>query len=183
MIKNKIGLKGKVMWTVYDENGNIKRYPQNWYQKLFGWQGNLMQGVNHNIVTDQGDALIADLLAHSPARQKVDNTNGRMTVGTGWTGSSPKTNTACNTATGSAEALDATYPVLKGSWGAANDNVIVYKCTFDAGDLNATSPAIDEVALHNTTVDNLAYAQITPEIPVASSDTLAITWEITLLGA
>jgi hypothetical protein len=183
MIKNKIGLKGKVTAIVYTRDGEIKRFPQNWFQRLFGLKGNQMIVVNHNIVTDQGDALIADLMATTPARQKLDNTNGRMTVGTGWTGTTPKTNTACNTPTGSAEALDATYPVLKGAFSAANDNVIIYKSTFEAGDLNATSPAIDEVALHNTTVDNLAYAQITPEIPVASSDTLAITWEITLLGA
>jgi hypothetical protein len=183
MIKNKAILKGKVTAIVYDKDGNIKRFPQNWLQKLLGLPGREMVVVNHNIVTDQGDALIADILATTPARQKVDNTNGRMTVGTGWTGTTPKTNTACNTPTGSAEAMDATYPVLKGTWGNANDNVITYKSTWEAGDLNATSPAIDEVALHNTTVDNLAYAQITPEIPVASSDTLAVTWEITVLGA
>jgi hypothetical protein len=42
---------------------------------------------------------------------------------------------------------------------------------------------IDEVALHNTTVDNLAYAQITPAVDVTAADTLAVLWEITALGA
>jgi hypothetical protein len=180
-IKDKAGLKGKVTVTVYAPDGSVKRRAPRWYQCLLGLPGSPMIVVNHNIVTDQGDALIADLLATSPARQKVDNTNGRMTVGTGWTGTTPKQNTACNTATGSAEALDATYPKLKGSWGAANDNVTQYQATWEAGDLNATG--IDEVALHNTTVDNLAYAQINPAVDVTTADTLTVLWEITATGA
>jgi hypothetical protein len=118
MIKSNFGLKGKVTVTVYGPDGNIKRFPRTQLQKLLGLPGREMRVVNHNIVTDQGDALIADLLATTPARQKVDNTNGRMTVGTGWTGTTPKQNTACNTASGSAEAMDATYPKIKGalSW-------------------------------------------------------------------
>jgi len=102
-------MRGKVTATVFDESGNIKRYKPNLFQKLLGLRGSPMVSVNHNIVTDQGDAIIADLMATSPARQKVDNTNGRMTVGTGWTGTTPKANTACNTPTGSAEVMDATY--------------------------------------------------------------------------
>jgi hypothetical protein len=76
--------------------------------------------------------------------------------------------------------MDATYPVTKGDWAAADDNVIVYKSTFEAGDLNATG--IDEALLGNGT-DTLAYAQISPAVDVSSSDTLEVTWEITLLGA
>jgi len=181
MILDKSAVRGKVTATVYGPDGKIKRRNPGWLRKFFGLPGKPMVSVNHNIVTDQGDALIADIMAETPARTKVNNTNGRMTVGTGWTGSTPKQNTACNTPTGSAEVLDATYPKLKGTWGNANDNVTQYRATFEAGDLNATG--IDEVALHNTTVDNLAYAQITPAVDVSSTDTLQVDWEITFLGA
>lgn len=181
MQKSKVKTRGKVTATVFGPDGKVKRKEPNFLQKLLGLRGSPMISVNHNIVTDQGDAIIADLMATTPARQKVDNTNGRMTVGTGWTGTTPKANTACNTPTGSAEVMDATYPKLKGSWGAANDNVVQYRATFEAGDLNATG--INEVALHNTTVDNLAYAQISPSVNVTTADTLQVDWEITCLGA
>jgi hypothetical protein len=141
--------------------------------------------LNHNIVTDEGDALIADQMAETPARTKVDNTNGHITVGTGWTGTTPKANTAVNTPTGSPEVMDATYPVLKGTWGNTDDNVVQYRATFEAGDLNASG--IDEAGLGNNAVeasgDNLAYGQITPSVNVGTSDTLQVDWEITFLGA
>ena len=53
-----------------------------------------------------------------------------------------------------------------------------YKATFEAGDLNDTG--IDEAILESTTPDCMAYAQITPTVDVSTSDTLEVTWEITL---
>lgn len=183
MISNKAKIKGKVTATVYGPDGNIKRFAPNFLQKFFGFPGRPMIVVNHNIVTDEGDALIADLMAHTPAKTKVDNTNGFIAVGTGYTGASNKTATDVLTPTGSREAMDATYPKVKGAFGAANDNVTQYRSTFEAGDLNVTG--IDEVALMNasTSGDCLAYAQITPAIDVTSADTLQIDWELTFLGA
>ncbi|KKL92140.1 hypothetical protein LCGC14_1887640 [marine sediment metagenome] len=141
-------------------------------------------GFNHNIVTNQGDALIADLLAETPARTKVDNTNGFVAVGTGWTGASPKTNEAVNTPSGIPEGMEATYPKVEGAFGAANDNVIQYRVVFEAGDLNAT---INEAGLGNNATeasgDNLAYAEVSPNAVVSASDTLQVDWEITPLGA
>jgi len=187
MIKNKSKIRGKVTLTVFGPDGKIKRFPQNWFQKLFGLAGNPIIVTNSNIVTDEGDALVADLMSNTPARTKVDNANGFIQVGTGWTGTTPKANQTCNTATGTPEPMDATYPKLKGAFGAANDNVTQYRSTFEAGDLNATSPGIDEVAILNNvtpaSADCLAYAQITPEVPVASTDTLQVDWELTFLGS
>ena len=144
-----------------------------------------MLGWNTNIVTDQGDALIADLMAETPGQTKVDNTNGHITVGTGWTGTTPKQNETVNTPTDSPEELDATYPKLKGAFGAANDNVTQYRSTFEAGDLNASG--IDEAGLGNhateATGDNLAYGEISPSVDVTTADTLQVDWEITFLGA
>jgi len=142
-------------------------------------------GVSHNIVTDQGDALIADLMSETPTQDKVDGTNGHISVGTGWTGTTPKQNEAVNTPSGSPELLDATYPKNTGTFGAANDDKIEYRATFEAGDLDATD--IDEAGLGNNVVeasgDNLAYGQITPAVTVGLSDTLQVDWELTILGA
>lgn len=141
--------------------------------------------INHNIVTDEGDAMIADLMAQTPARVKVDNTNGHIQVGTGWTGTTPKLNTILNTPSGTPEVMDATYPKVKGAFGAANDNVTQYRSTFEAGDLNVVS--IDEAGLANNIApaswDLLAYGQITPTIDVSTPDTLQVDWELTFLGA
>jgi hypothetical protein len=79
-MKESMGIRGVLRWSVRDEDGQI-----------------VQQGENHNVVTAQGDALIADLMADSPARTKVDNSNGEITVGTGWTGISTKNNTGVNT--------------------------------------------------------------------------------------
>jgi len=181
MLKDKFGLTGMVTARVFTdpEKKNLKLRKPNFFQKLFNLVPREMVSVNHNIVTNEGDALVADILQETPERTKVDNTNGLISVGTGYT-TEGKTSDALTSITGSAEAMDATYPVTKGDWGAADDGVIVYVSTFEAGDLNATG--IDEALLGNGT-DTLAYAQITPAVDVSSSDTLEVTWEITVLGA
>lgn len=179
MFRDKMGLTGRVTVVVYDKDGNIKRHEPNWFQRLFRLPGKLMVCTNHNIVTNEGDALIADLLQNTPERTKVDTSNGVIGVGTGFTAEG-KTSDALGTQTGSNEAMDSGYPQTKGAWAAADDNVIVYKATFEAGDLNATG--IDEALLGNGT-DTLAYAEITTPVNVTTSDTLAVTWEITLLGS
>lgn len=179
LFNNKMGIRGKVTARVLDADGNVKRFPKNWYQRLLGLQGREMISVNHNLVTDEGDALIADILQETPERTKVDFANGVIGVGTGWV-STVKSTDALVTQTGANEALDAGWPVTKGDWAAANDGVIVYMSTFEAGDLNDTG--IDEALLGNGT-DTLAYAQITPAVNVTTLDTLEITWELTFLGA
>ena len=158
-------------------------YRRRWAEAKELWRYEV--GINHNIVTNEGDALTADLLAQTPAKTKVDNTNGHIAVGTGWTGTTPKTNTAVNTPTGSPEVMDATYPKLKGTFGNADDNVVQYRSTFEAGDLNISG--IDEAGLGNNAVeatgDNLAYGEITPAVNVGSADTLQVDWEVTFTGA
>jgi len=185
LLNDKSKIRGKLEVRVFGPDGKIKRFPQTWWQKLLGLPGSPMYIVNHNIVTDEGDALVADILAQTPARVKVDNTNGHIEVGTGWTGTTPKANASCNTPTGSPEVMDATYPQVVGAFGAANDNQVRYRSTFEAGDLNATG--IDEAALLNNasaaSADCLAYAEITPAVNVTTSDTLEVTWTLTFLGA
>jgi hypothetical protein len=182
-MKEKIKIKGQVTVQVIDKDGNIKRHKPNFLRQLLGIQGRQMVHRHHNIVTREGDALIADALLAAPNKTKVTSSSGYIQVGTGWTGNSTKTNTRCNTSTGSMKALDSNYPALKAAWGSTGDTTVTYRATFAAGALNANG--INEACLlnGNNTSDNcLAYAQINPSVNVTSSDTLQILWEITILG-
>jgi len=144
------------------------------------------RAVNHNIVTDEGDALIADLMSNSPTRTKVTASTGFIPVGTNWTGTTPKTNGWVNTLTGTPKALEATYPLLKGAWGAANDNVTQYRAIYAAGSFGTVTITEAAITSHSTDIaanSCLAYAQVTPSVAITASDTLQIDWELTFLGA
>ena len=177
--KTLVTITGQVTAKVFDADGNIKRAEPNLLQRMLGLPGSEMISVSHNIVTNEGDALIADLHQETTERTKLDESNALISVGTGFA-TEAKTVDALVTITGSAEAMDTGYPQTKGAWAAADDNVIVYVSTFEAGDLNATG--IDEALLGNGT-DTMAYAEISPAVDVSTSDTLEVTWEITFTGS
>ncbi|GHV63908.1 hypothetical protein AGMMS49587_15180 [Spirochaetia bacterium] len=182
-MKEHIRVKGMVTVRVFDKDGKIKRRAPGWFGRLLRIQGRPYEQRFHNIVTREGDALIADALLASPNKAKVTSASGYIQVGTGWTGNSTKTNTRCNTPTGSMKALDAGYPALKAAWGSTGDTTLTYRATFAAGALNVNG--INEACLLNGNSGSsncLAYAQITPVVNVTSSDTLQILWEITILG-
>jgi len=182
-MKDNIRIKGKVTVQVFDCNGKIKRRSPGLLRRLLGLQGQLIVQEFHNIVTREGDALIADALLSAPTKTKVTSENGYIQVGTGWTGNSTKTNTRCNMPTGNMKALDANYPIVSAVWGNNGDNVLTYRATFTAGNLNANG--INETCLLNGNGNGavcFAYAQITPSVNVASTDTLQVIWEITILG-
>ena len=182
-MKDRIRIKGMVTVRVLDKDGNVKRRAPGWFGRLLKLKGRPMEYRRHNIVTREGDALIADALLASPAKTKVSSSSGYIQVGTGWTGNSTKTNTRCNTATGSVRQLDGGYPALKAAWGSAGDTTITYRATFAAGFLNANG--INEACLLNgnsSGANCLAYAQISPAVNVTASDTLQVLWEITILG-
>jgi len=178
-LRSRARISGKLTVTVFGPDGEIKRFEPRWWEKFLGLPGRKMQMTNHNIVTSEGDALIADLLQNTPERTKVDTANGKIGVGTGFV-SEGKAVDALVTQTGLDEEMDTGYPQTKGDWAAADDGIVQYRSTFEAGDLNDTG--IDEALLGNGT-DTLAYAQITPAVDVGSSDTLQVDWELTILGA
>jgi len=183
VMKDRIKIRGMVTVRVLDKDGNVKRCSPGWFGRLLGLRGRLMEFKHHNIVTQEGDALIADALLVSPAKTKVSSANGYIQVGIGWTGNGTKNNTRCNTPTGAMKALDADYPALKDVWGETGDNVITYRATFTAGSLNANG--INEACLLNgngNSANCFAYAQINPAVNVTEADTLQILWEITILG-
>jgi hypothetical protein len=182
-MKDHIRIKGMVTVRVLDRDGKVKRRAPGWFRRILKLPGQPMEQRFHNIVTREGDGLIADALLASPTKTKVTSTAGYIQVGTGWTGNSVKTNTRCNTATGSMKLLDTGYPALKAAWGSVGDTTVTYRATFAAGTLNANG--INEVCLLNgngTPANCLAYAQISPSVNVTTSDTLQILWEITILG-
>jgi len=182
-MKDKIRIRGMVTVRVFDKDGNVKRRKPGFVRRLFGKPGKFMVQEYHNIVTREGDALIADALLLAPTKTKVSSANGYIQIGTGWTGNSTKTNTRCNTPNGSMKALDNGYPVLKAAWGSTGDTTVTYRVTFAAGSLNANG--INEACLLNGNASGsncLAYAQITPSVNVTASDTLQVLWEITILG-
>jgi hypothetical protein len=182
-MKDRLRVKGLVTIRVLDRDGNVKRRAPGWFRRLLHIPGRLMEQRFHNIVTREGDALIADALLASPTKAKVTSSSGYIQVGTGWTGNSTKTNTRCNTPTGSMKLLDNGYPVLKAAWGNTGDTTVTYRATFAAGSLAANG--INEACLLNGndgSANCLAYAQISPAVNVTSSDTLQILWEITILG-
>jgi len=182
-VKDRIRIKGMVIVRVLDENGNVKRLVPGWFGRLLKLPGRFMEFKHHNIVTREGDALIADALLAAPTKTKVTSSSGFIEIGTGWTGNSTKTNTRCNTATGSIKALDSGYPALKAAWGSTGDTTVTYRVTFAAGSLAANG--INEACLLNgdgSGANCFAYAQITPSVNVTESDTLQVLWEITILG-
>jgi len=182
-MKDRIRIRGKVTIQVFDKNGKLKRRSPGFFRRLFGLQGKIVFQEKHNIVTHEGDALIADAMLVNPTRTKVSSANGYIQVGVGWTGNSTKTTYRCNTPSGSMKALDANYPALYDVWGEAGDTILLYRATFPAGSLNANG--INEACLLNGNgngANSLAYAQISPAVNVTSSDTLQILWEICILG-
>ena len=184
MITSKGKFKGLVTVTVRDCNGRIKYYKNGFWRSFLRLPQRPMITKHHNTITTLGDNLIADMMISNPTQNKVDSTNGYMLVGTGWTGSTPKNNTSVNTAIGTFKKLDSGFPKIKGSFGAANGNVVLYRASFAAGDLNANG--INEVALMNgntAAAKCLAYAQITPSVNVTSADSLQIDWQITVSGS
>jgi hypothetical protein len=182
-MKDRIKVRGQVTIQVFDQHGKLKRRSPGFWRRLFGLQGKFMVQEFHNIVTREGDALIADALLPTPTKPKVTSAAGFIQVGTGWTGNSTKSNTRCNAATGSMKALDAGYPALVAAWGNNGDTTLTYKATFGAGSLNVNS--VNEACLLNgngTGANCLAYAQITPSVNVTAADTLQVVWEIKIEG-
>jgi len=182
-MRERIRIRGKITVQVFDCNGKLKRRSPGLLRRIFGLPGRYMVQEFHNIVTREGDALIADGLLASPTKTKVTSSNGYIQVGTGWTGNSTKTNTRCNTPSGSMKAIDANYPVLTAAWGNVGDTTLTYRATFAAGSLNANG--INEACLLNGndgSANCLAYGQLSPSVNVTSADTLQVLWEITILG-
>jgi hypothetical protein len=81
MMKDRLRVKGLVIVRVLDKDGKVKRRPPSWFRRLFRVPGRLYEQRFHNIVTREGDAMIADSLLASPTKTKVTSSTGYIQVG------------------------------------------------------------------------------------------------------
>jgi hypothetical protein len=151
--------------------------------RVFGPDGELKQEVvTHNLITANGDQYCAKKQYSTPTAMSG------MKLGTASTAAA-KTGAGSFQAvadyvSGSAHALDATYP----KQGATAD-IAQYKCTWAAGE--ATATGIQRVSITDNTTNageadgthTLAIAVLSPSVNKGASDTLVVTWDHTFLGA
>jgi hypothetical protein len=75
MMKERLQVKGLVTVRVLGRDGNVKRRAPAWFRRLLHIPGRLMEQQYHNIVSREGDALIADALLASPNKAKVTSSS------------------------------------------------------------------------------------------------------------
>lgn len=123
----------------------------------------------HNTFTDAGDAHVADQLSVSPGEAAM----GWMAIGTG-SSAFAVGSTVLNSEL-DRNALSGSYPE-QGT--GANDNVVTYKATWAAGD---GTGAIVEAGIFNSSIAGSMLAASTfSVINKGASDTLTITWTVTV---
>lgn len=138
--------------------------------ELFDDEGNLKQVVEKdNTFMATGDAHVADQLAATPGEAGM----GWMAVGT-----SDAPFTTASTVLGSEidrNALTAGYPEQQA---AAADNDVVYKAAWAAGDATG---ALTEAGIFNSSgAGSMLAASTFADINKGGSDTLTITWTVTV---
>lgn len=147
-------MKGRVKVELRDENGIVK-------QTL----------AFDNTFMAVGDAHVADRLSASPGEAAM----GYMSVGTGstaFTTSSTVLNSEIDR-----NALSGGYPA---QGAGASDNDVIYKATWAAGDATG---AITEAGIFNSSVTDagtMLAASTFSVINKGASDTLTITWTVTV---
>jgi len=172
-MKSNIGLKGRVNYVLYDENGNVKQ------------KGS---GKACNIVTTQGDNYFVDQLSDAGAANLH-----LMVLGTG-TANVAKGNTwvaGYYADNGSAVAGKGTVNPITNSGTPGNLQLVG---TFAAG--YATENGITRVGYtnmaaasdgngtpNNSTTFFIAHGTIDPTVNKGASDSLIVTWDISFLGA
>ena len=88
---------------------------------------------NHNIITAQGDGLIADMFLTPPTKTRFDNAHSYIVVGTGFSGVSvPKNQTWVAVQTGTPQPMASGFPQLAGAFPNAS---LTYSVFFPAGSL------------------------------------------------
>ncbi|HRS13337.1 MAG TPA: hypothetical protein P5242_19880 [Sedimentisphaerales bacterium] len=163
--KTTLKMRGEVIAELRDKHGNLKQ-----------------RSVTHNIVTSQGDKFAA------AAMYTAAYTGWGMKLGTATTAAS-KSGAGSYIATadyvsGSAKALDDGTPKA----GATND-IVQFRRLWAAGE--GTSSNINRVAITDNTTDageadethTFAISVFSSAINKGASDTLAVTWNVTFLGA
>jgi hypothetical protein len=149
-----MGIKGKVEYTLLDENGHVKQ-----------------QGICMNTITELHDALVADRLAGG---SDVLFTHGHAGTGTGGTSAST------NLVTPFGEARTAVTSSVQGAGVADNDVIVTF--TLGAGVCTGTVDELGIFSSSNqATGDMKCYSDNTTgyAIPKGAGDSLVVTWTMT----
>lgn len=183
-MKGGVGIRGMITASVMDSEGNIKREKPGFLRRIFGIPGREMISKHHNVITREGEALIAYNLSET-YRTKVIPSMGHIQLGTGWTGVNTKENRRCNTSTGEEwRYLEYDSAILKAPFGETGDNVLIYTARYPPGFI--TVQGINEACLLTNNSGMLpncfAYGQITPALNLTNTDILQIVWEVTIGG-
>ena len=147
-------LKGHIKIELFDENGKLKE---------------IIEKDNTFMAT--GDAHVADQLDVSPSEAVM----GYMSVGTGGTAFTTSSTTLNSEL--DRNALDGSYPEQQA---AGADNDVVYKASWAAGD---GTGALTEAGIFNSSVSDagsMLAASTFSVINKGASDTLTITWTVTV---
>lgn len=153
--EKKMGIKGKVEYTLLDENGHIKQ-----------------QGMCMNTITELHDALVADRMAGG-----ADTLFTHGHAGTSTGGTSASTNLVAHFD----EARTAVDSSTQGAGGADNDVVVIFTlgagvCTGTIEELGIFSAAAQATADMKAYSDNAAAGYA---IPKGAADSLVVTWTFT----
>lgn len=166
---SQMGVKGSIKYQLYDKNQNLKA-----------------EGINHNLVVNEGLNWLADRVLPSPTQ----NLMNQLVLGTG-TASPGSADTWVSGVFGSSGTLLGTAGSVAAGTIAGTANAFRFVGTFGAG--YATQNGINEAVISNAspgtsgvepTGQILAHALLTPgTINKGASDTLVITWDIQLNAA
>lgn len=153
-------------------------YKKSWVDKFLGNPFRPFFPVTNNLVTNLGDALIAQALIETRTETPINNANGEIGLGTNYS-TATKTSSTLGTQVGTYATMDSGYPAVGGAWAASGDNIIHYYATFATGSLAAVD--INEALLTNGTY-GAAYTNVNTTT-VESTDTIQIRWSWIPLGA
>jgi len=182
-VRDLFKVHGRVTVRVLCADGSPRRQPPGPVRRLLGLPGKVIEQVRHNVITRQGEAIIADALLGTPRQKRVNSVSGYIQVGTGWTGQRERETYRCVRPVGAPRIIDHWWPHLKAKFGETGDATVVYRATFPSGALVATG--VNEACLLNGDGGSarcLAYARIAPPVDVMAGDLLQILWEVTIVG-
>lgn len=186
MLNEQTVITDEVIAELFDQHGNLKasnvQIKGQVTVELFDKDGNLKQReVVDNLVTAVGDQLYAS----RGAGLSTSAVPLGMKLGTGSTAVAKSGAGAALVTylTNSHQVFDATYP-------SAAAGVVTYKVTYAAGKATSASPITEVVIYTDATADatstaanTISRALLTGISAKQSTDTLAITWTHTILGA
>lgn len=157
MIRDRVRVIGGISWILRGPDGRIKA-----------------RGRSRNLVVTAGDQEVAKAYKGDAPTLPTG-----MTLGTGVGAPAKGDTTLVSQIAASYEAFDATYPQRSLA-------VITYRCTWDAGDV--TENDIAEAGIVNdatfpTSGVLSARGLISPTVNKAATDSLEVTWTITILGS